>query len=66
MKKKCRLSFLKNSISPGPLDIDSITTSRGLLDLSLGTGFNSVVPEQLVILFAKVPYLRNLAGRYVL
>lgn len=66
LKKDCRLSFLDYVKKPNPMNaFDFVTGSNNLFKGALGSGLNAYVPEGLVTLFGHVPYLRALAGRYV-
>jgi hypothetical protein len=59
MKKECRLSFLQHMKEPGPIEWDSIYVS-GPED----KGFRKLY-KQLIVSVSTVPYIRNVAGRYL-
>ena len=66
LKEDCRLSFLNYAKEPNPMSaFDIVTGSNNLFKGALGSGLNAYVPEGLVTLFGHVPYLRVLAGRYI-
>ena len=66
LKKDCRLSFLNYAKEPESMSaFDIVTGSNNLFKGALGSGLNAYVPEGLVTLFGHVPYLRALAGRYI-
>lgn len=66
LKNDCRLSFLNYVKEPIPMSaLDFVIGTNDLLKGALGSGLNAYVPEGLVALFGHVPYLRALAGRYI-
>lgn len=60
MKKDCRLSFLKVTTAPEPLTAKTLWVNGPTENSSLG------IYESLMVQALRVPYLRNLAGRYLI
>jgi hypothetical protein len=59
MKRDCRLSFLKHTQEPAPMTWDSIYVTGPEDEV-----FRRMY-EQLIVSVSTVPYLRNIAGRYI-
>jgi hypothetical protein len=67
LESDCRLSFINYSTSPTTMSaLDINTLSKGFFDGRLGSGFAEYIPEGLIPILGHIPYLRALAGRYVI
>jgi len=60
MKKDCRLSFVKHIGKPKPIDSVKDIWVTGPEDKPL-----RLIYENLIVQVSQFPYLRNLAGRYM-